>query len=82
MSREAVGKEPICQLRLIEPHIATWDFIACLLAGFAVWLAMKPWHKPQDSGLVSPLSQAICSAKLWILTLFAGLCPLLSGSIF
>ncbi len=82
MSHEAVGKEPICQLRLIEPRIATWDFIARLLAGFAVWHAMKPWDKPQDGGLFSPLSRAICSTTLWILNLFADLRPLLSGSIF
>ncbi|MEM7560933.1 MAG: hypothetical protein AAF394_17555 [Planctomycetota bacterium] len=81
-NREAVGKEPTYQLRLISLHIAAWDFVACLLAGFAVWLAMKLWNKPQDNAMHSPLSRAICSIPLGILTIFAGLHASLYGLNF
>ena len=81
-NREAVDKEPTYQLRLIALHIAAWDFVACLLAGFAVWLAMKLWNKPQDSAMHSPLSRAICSATLGIFTVLAALQSSLSGLNF
>lgn len=81
-NRGAVGKKPTYQLRLIELHIAAWDFVACLLAGFAVWLAMKLWDNPQDSAMHSPLSRALCFATLGILTIFAALHASLSGLNF